>query len=332
MPLKPDDEQKLSLLYADHNYAAALDVLQNLEKTYSEGFFRGAYYQHMAQCYSKVGDYNKTDECIKISRRENSNNLSLRAFEIESLMQRGDLEKAEVNLVSLIDDFQIDGNNRRFFHPFVLIAKFFKITGDYEEARKYLLMAKKIPDTRSEIISHNITFINRELSAPHINRTAGLVDYINHLKRMKHINPASENQTLAISFLERRIQQEKKPALLLACHTLASLCYFDTNNLTMAKSHIDRALTIDSEDSRANGSMILYHLAQQDVVSAREHFSAATISILRNREISSSLIRHFRNAGDTETANHILELQQSRKRNQYTSSTPTDVDSLKNGK
>jgi thioredoxin-like negative regulator of GroEL len=100
----------------------------------------------------------------------------------------------------------------------------------------------------------------------------------------------------------------------------------------MAKSHIDRALTIDSEDSRANGSMILYHLAQQDVVSAREHFSAATISILRNREISSSLIRHFRNAGDTETANHILELQQSRKRNQYTSSTPTDVDSLKNGK
>lgn len=305
-------------------------MLRSLKNEYKDPQFRTAYYRHLAICHTKRGEYEDADYCISVCTEKYTRILSVRTLEVESLLQRGDLVRAEEKLVSLFDDFQIDANHKRFFQPFMLASRFFKITGDYETSREYLLKARRVREAGGAALNQSIAFLDEQLSVCPVNRAAGLTDYVTYLRRMKHTRIAQGDRTLATTFLETFIRQNTDPDRLLTCHNLAAICYLDINNLAKAKLHIDRALAINDEDSHANGAMILYHLAKKDIPSAREHFSASAISILRSPRVSTSLFHQFRDAGDPETSARIADMQRARKSARRTHSMLLDVSRLEN--
>lgn len=317
MKIHSEHQDRLRGLFSTRRFHEALDYLLGLKSAYQQDkmIFKAPYYLDLARCFSAVGDYKNADQYFDLAFGTFGNYFFARIVEAESFLQRGQFTQARDNLVALADNVEFSGRISRIVHFHQVAGSFFKLTGDYAQA-KACYEAGAALTTRPGTIHNDLKYVSHILSCENPNPVAGLVEYCKLLRKRDRENQENgHSSSLTLTFLTNRIKSPLSSFEEMTCHSILSKCYMDVGNTAQARTHVEKARAIDSGNLDVILSDILCNLAERDVPQARLKFNAYSSPLMQTPKKTIALAQAFLSAGDHETgallANAVLHNEHS---------------------
>lgn len=245
--------------------------------------------------YSIIGNYPKADEYFDLAVASYARNTRPWLEMADSYMRRGTLTPALTTLLNVTE---------RGVPPYLeleltkLTGRYFKLEGDYEQAKQvYAESLGKISGT--SVIIKDDQFIDTlmTMAGRATYRIEGTLDYAFHLRRHK-IEGASAPE-IAATFFENRLHDVKPLAHRAACLAGLAEIHLKDEQYSLAKKYNDAALNLDQTNPKILAAKLSLLLLTKEATpeQVRSQFMADRVFIMQDLKAACSLARTFHLAG-----------------------------------
>ena len=313
--MKLPDEQlnHLQSLYETQDFVEAIEYLKKLVKSYEKDIHAkhlkrqiSACYEQLGKCHFRLGEYAPADKAFSKSTLAFPNNSATRLLQIESLIQRGEIEDAGQKMLDITNRFP---NITLAPHYTELSAILLKIHGDYETSLFFFEHALTQERTDYKYVSANKDIVKNILEKNPDDKTSGLIHYVSNLSSKTATGRDALGLKLSEIFLSTRLKNDVRPEWKDTYHILLTKIYLSNQNFHLCRQHFNDAIQ-DKDISEMTKMAFHANLQRQDFATADELLKKHAASIVgdKNKWAYGFLQKYFRiSSGNNPATDEDME-------------------------